>query len=307
MRISIPQLLTFVSIFASTSTFSFGQVLDLETFQQTGAREATLSVASESGASIEYLDNSASGRDDTGMVAAIQSGSLTPFTQIGDTLTYSFTISVITATNNQFTPLYRVGFDFGDTAALRYETSTGTAPRFGFGSNTNGNPFSQGTVHSMDEDWAPFDLREIRFDDGNEIEATVSLELVGMSDDLYDYQMTVTYVSKENPTHTNTKTYTFTGVNGNEVVSLFHVTNSAGMVEGDAWAISNASAEFTGTNTTWANYPVTEDSIVDTGDWMGFLNVANDPWAYSFSLDQWLYIRQSSVTENGSWVYVLNY
>jgi hypothetical protein len=220
-------------------------ILNLNNFVQTGAREATLSGATTTGASLAYLDNSVSGRNDTGMVAPINGGSLTPFTQVGDSMTYSFHLDGITATNNNFTPVYRVGFDFGNTAVVRYETSTGTHPTLAFGSNDSGNPFSSGTVHTTVTDWAVFDVKEIRFDDGNEMDATVSLELTGISGSTYDYQMTVTYVSTLIPTATNTASYTFTGVNGNEVASLFHVTNSSGMVEGDAWTISDAALQFT--------------------------------------------------------------
>jgi len=220
--------------------------LNLDTYVQTGNREASLTAASSSGASLLYLDNTVSGSNDTGMVAPINNGSLTPFTQVGDTMTYSFHLGGIVATNNQFTPIYRVGFDFGSTAVLRYETSTGAGPRLAFGSNDNGNPFTSGNVHIIHEDWSPFEFQDIRFDDGKEIDATVSLQLVGTTGSLYDYEMTVTYASSTNPTDTNTKNYFFTGVNGNQVVSLFHVTNSAGMVDGDAYTVSNASLAFSG-------------------------------------------------------------
>lgn len=218
--------------------------LDLNTFVGTGAGAYTLSGVSTSGASIAY--NTSNGANDIGMVATINSGSLTAFTQVGDTLTYSFHLGGITATNNQFTPIFRVGFDFGSTAALRYATSTGTGPRLEFGSNTNGNPFTSGTVHITYEDWCPFDFQDIRFDDGHEIDVVVSLELLAINGSLNDYQMTVSYVSTLNLSDTNSKTYTFTNVNGTQVVSLFHVTNSAGMVAGDAYTISNASLTFSG-------------------------------------------------------------
>jgi hypothetical protein len=220
-------------------------VLDLNTYQQTGNREATLSGATTTGASLAYLDNSVSGRNDTGMVAVINSGSLTPFTQVGDTLTYSFHLDDITATNNNATPLYRVGFDFGSTASLRYETSTGTQPNLRFSSDTAGNPFAGGTETANEGDWAPFDLQDIRFDDDNEIDATVSLQLTALNGSNYDYQMTVTYVSTLNPSDTNSINYTFTNVNGDQVASLFHVTNSSGMVAGDAYTVSDASLTFT--------------------------------------------------------------
>lgn len=233
-----------ILLFGVGSPVASASSLELESYEMTGAREAVILSATDTGARLVYGNNAASGRNDTGLVVPIDSGSRTPFANPGDTMTYRFRLGGITATNNQFTPLYRVGFDFGSTGILRYETSTGTAPRIGFGSNDNGNPFSRGTVHVVHEDWAPFALKDIRFDDGNEIEVTVSLGLLAADDGLYDYEMTVSYVSTLNPSDTNTKRYTFTGVNGNEVVGLFHVTNSAGMVKGDAYTVSDASLNF---------------------------------------------------------------
>ncbi|NDV61718.1 hypothetical protein G0Q06_04580 [Puniceicoccales bacterium CK1056] len=245
---SYAALAAFIAPLAVSAT-----ILDINTFVVMGAREATLSGATTSGASLLYLDNSVSGRNDTGMAAVINSGNRPPFTQLGDKMTYSFNLSGITAQNNQFTPVFRVGFDFGDTATLRYATSTGTGPRLEFGSNTNGNPFSSGTVHITYEDWvsrSPEDYISLRFDDGNNIDATVTLELVAFNGSNYDYQMSVTYQDATFPSITNTKTYTFTNVNGNQVLSLFHLTNSSGMIAGDAYTISNASLDFTAAGTT---------------------------------------------------------
>lgn len=54
---------------------------------------------------------------------------------------------------------------------------------------------------------------------------------------------------------------------------------------------------------TWAGFPLDEDGWVDTGDFMGMLNVVGD-FVYSFSLDQWLYLPESAVFESGAWTYV---
>ena len=58
----------------------------------------------------------------------------------------------------------------------------------------------------------------------------------------------------------------------------------------------------------WAVWPIiNEAGDVNTGAWMGFVNVAFDPWIWSYSLNQWLYIDAGTVTEGGSWVYIFNY
>ena len=57
----------------------------------------------------------------------------------------------------------------------------------------------------------------------------------------------------------------------------------------------------------WGPFPILDAAgNVDTGAWMGYLNVASDPWIWSYSLNQWLYIDKNSVTGSGSWAYVFN-
>lgn len=55
---------------------------------------------------------------------------------------------------------------------------------------------------------------------------------------------------------------------------------------------------------TWAGYDILETGDVDTSNWLGFINVNNSPWIYSYNLDQWMYIEESSVNNSGSWTYV---
>jgi hypothetical protein len=231
----------------SGTPLSGAVVLNLNSYAGTGGGEFTLSNASATGATITY--NAPSTRYDIGTVATISSGSLTPFSQVGDTLNYSFSLGSISVANNLFSPVYRVGFDFGSTGILRYATSTGSGPRIEFASNDNGNPFSGGNIHVTHEDWSEnvtgSDNSSLRFDDGNDINATVSLELVNIDGSLFDYEMTVTYQSTISTSVSNSKSYTFTGVSGDQVVSLFHVTNKSGLVANDTYTISNASLQFT--------------------------------------------------------------
>jgi len=214
--------------------------LILSTYIKTGSGNASITDASNSGVSLAY--GTSNGHNDIGVISALNSSTPATFTQLGDTLTYSFHLDGIVAQNNVITPIYRVGFDFGSTAALRYETSVGTQENLRFGSNTNGIPSSSGVTSSnVSPTWSPFSLKNIRFDDGNEIDAVVSLELVEMTNPTsYNYKMTVSYQSTLDPNDFNSATYTFTGVNGNEVKSIFHTTNSSVMVDGDAYRISGA-------------------------------------------------------------------
>ena len=70
------------------------------------------------------------------------------------------------------------------------------------------------------------------------------------------------------------------------------------------------SITFSGLETTlneerWGVWPVPEPNLVDTGDWMGWLNIAEEPLVWSYRLESWLYLREEYVTENGGgWAYV---
>lgn len=227
------------SFLAATLAVNANQ-LTLNTFQLTGGGNATITGATNTGASIAYTADET--RGDRGLAASINSGTPATFSSVGDTLTYSFNISGIETTTNAFTPIFFTGFDFGDNAVLRYGTSIGSGGELDFTSNTNGNPFSGGTVDFEVTNWAPFELENIRFRTGSDIDATVSLELVNITNlTSYDYKMTVSYISTINATDFNTAVFTFTGVNGNEVRSVFHVSNSSNMGDGTTFTIGDAS------------------------------------------------------------------
>jgi hypothetical protein len=53
---------------------------------------------------------------------------------------------------------------------------------------------------------------------------------------------------------------------------------------------------------TWNGYDVDENGFVDTGDWMGMVNVAADPWIYVYDLVKYIYMPVDA-TESGAWMY----
>lgn len=55
----------------------------------------------------------------------------------------------------------------------------------------------------------------------------------------------------------------------------------------------------------WAGYTIDANGDVDTGDWLGWLNVNNDPWIYSYALENWLYLPEDNATDSGGWVYAV--
>ena len=57
---------------------------------------------------------------------------------------------------------------------------------------------------------------------------------------------------------------------------------------------------------TWAGYPIADELMnVDTEGFMGWINVAQGDYIWSYSTNGWMYCPESQVTDTGSWVYVL--
>lgn len=56
----------------------------------------------------------------------------------------------------------------------------------------------------------------------------------------------------------------------------------------------------------WAGFPVINNppGWANTGDWMGWVQVDFAPWIFNDSLQQWLFIEEEDITENGSWVFM---
>ncbi len=87
-------------------------------------------------------------------------------------------------------------------------------------------------------DWSPFANQDIRFATGNTIDAVVSLTLDSIGVGTYDYLYQVTYTGGGD---SNTASQLFTGIGGNNLVSIFHGANNSGVnVDGNSWAVSNA-------------------------------------------------------------------
>lgn len=51
-------------------------------------------------------------------------------------------------------------------------------------------------------------------------------------------------------------------------------------------------------------FDVDEAGNVDTGNWMGILHVESDPWVWSYSLEDWIYLPEAHVGLDGAWGYV---
>lgn len=54
----------------------------------------------------------------------------------------------------------------------------------------------------------------------------------------------------------------------------------------------------------WAGFSYDESGWANTGDWMGWVNVANAPWVQILDLDSFGWIPDEGISESGAWVYI---
>jgi hypothetical protein len=56
----------------------------------------------------------------------------------------------------------------------------------------------------------------------------------------------------------------------------------------------------------WNGYLVQDESYVDTGDFMGILHIASDPWIYIYAIARWAYLPDVQDIGTGLWLHVQN-
>ena len=57
---------------------------------------------------------------------------------------------------------------------------------------------------------------------------------------------------------------------------------------------------------TWGGFLVETDlGDVNTGDFLGWINTFYQPWVWSYSVDQYLFIEEPAAATTGLWVYFL--
>lgn len=100
---------------------------------------------------------------------------------------------------------------------------------------------------------------------------------------------------------------------GNKLTHFHLSTTNYNLSTVDFWWIDNIQIDYTGVNAEvganpfagpgpFADYDVM-DGYIDTGDWMGVIEVSSYPWIYSFDLASWLYVGSENGTD-GIWSYV---
>lgn len=58
--------------------------------------------------------------------------------------------------------------------------------------------------------------------------------------------------------------------------------------------------------TVWHGFAVNADAQVNTGHYLGWLNVAHAPWVYSYAFETWIYLPENLYSETSCFGYVLN-
>lgn len=55
----------------------------------------------------------------------------------------------------------------------------------------------------------------------------------------------------------------------------------------------------------WAGYPISEDEdSVDTGDWIGLIDISAAPWVYTYTLDAYIYAEEEAIDAQGGWIWI---
>ena len=55
---------------------------------------------------------------------------------------------------------------------------------------------------------------------------------------------------------------------------------------------------------TWGPWDIADaKGNVDTGSWLGWLNVVHKPFVWSYDLESYLYIEEDNIDSDGSWSY----
>jgi hypothetical protein len=55
---------------------------------------------------------------------------------------------------------------------------------------------------------------------------------------------------------------------------------------------------------TWAGYDIIDGQFVDTGSFLGFLEISSAPWVYSYDFGGYLYLPEGNVSLSGAWGFI---
>jgi hypothetical protein len=81
------------------------------------------------------------------------------------------------------------------------------------------------------------------------------------------------------------------------------IENPGGSASSDVLELTVKSPEVT----QWASYPIVEDSTgqyVDTGTWIGWIEVTARPWIWHLGTNSWFYTAETVVESSSGWIYI---
>jgi len=62
-----------------------------------------------------------------------------------------------------------------------------------------------------------------------------------------------------------------------------------------------------GATPTWAGYQIAADNNVDTGNWLGWVKVADsNGWVWVYNLSRYVYLPEANAAPSGGWLYIPN-
>lgn len=91
---------------------------------------------------------------------------------------------------------------------------------------------------------------------------------------------------------------TYTDTNTLDAVTSYNLATISmqGFLEA---IIANVQITYSGASADWYGYEVLPSGDANTGNWLGWVYVENDPWIWSYSLGKYIYVKDSS-----GWVFV---
>ncbi len=71
-----------------------------------------------------------------------------------------------------------------------------------------------------------------------------------------------------------------------------------------AWVLNPEPPEpVSPTTNQWHGYPLLANDNIDTGPFLGYLNVANSPWVWVWRMGAWAYLDPEYLSPNGAWIW----
>lgn len=136
--------------------------------------------------------------------------------------------------------------------------------------------------------------------------------LLGGSDILFNGQFEPLLIFRDSVTKELYNTVTVDFGEPSERLGVFDSSGSAIEVDASSFNIDPLIPTFGSVNPTtesssdptWLGYEIGPEGFVNTASWLGLLYVDEEPWIWSLSLGDWIYIDEAGADENGGWAFI---